>query len=279
MTGNLVTTQWLTDHLDDPLVLVLDASWHLPAAKRNAHEEFLASHIPGAAFFDLDASSDQHTALPHMLPAPEKFAADLKRLGATDAKHIVCYDAVGLFSAARLWWMLKWFGHERVSVLDGGLLKWKSEGRSLQSGENERTEARHFTPHLKPEIVRTLNDVVAALESKSAQLVDARSPTRFRGEEPEPRPGVKPGHMPGAHNVHYSALINADSTLNGKAELRAAFETAGVDLNKPVITSCGSGVTAAILFLALTELGHDKTSLYDGSWAEWGASGQEIATG
>jgi thiosulfate/3-mercaptopyruvate sulfurtransferase len=279
MTTNLVTTQWLAGQLDDPHLLVLDASWHLPAAKRNAREEFLAGHIPGAAFFDLDASSNQNTTLPHMLPTPEKFAADMKRLGASDAKHIVCYDVVGLFSAARLWWMLKWFGHDHASVLDGGLLKWKAEGRALQSGGSAKAEARHFTSHLKPEIVRTLSDVASALQSKSAQVADARSGTRFRGEEPEPRPGVKPGHMPDAYNVHYGSLVNADGTLKSKAELRATFEAAGVNLAQPVITSCGSGVTAAILFLALAELGHDNTSLYDGSWAEWGASTQSIVTG
>jgi thiosulfate/3-mercaptopyruvate sulfurtransferase len=273
---NLVSTHWLADHLDDSGTLILDASWHLPAAKRNAREEFLAGHIPGAAFFDLDASSDPNTTLPHMLPSPEKFAADLKCLGASDAKHIICYDSVGLFSAARLWWMLKWFGHDRVSVLDGGLLKWKAEDHLRQSGEATKSEARHFTPHLKPEIVRTLSDVASALQSKSAQLVDARSPARFRGEEPEPRPGVKPGHMPGALNVHYANLIDFDGTLKRKADLKAAFEAAGINLAASVVTTCGSGVTAAILYLALAELGHDKTSLYDGSWAEWGASGQAI---
>jgi thiosulfate/3-mercaptopyruvate sulfurtransferase len=279
VSSNLVSTEWLADHLNDPHVLVLDASWHLPAAKRNAREEFLGGHIPGAAFFDLDASSDPNSTLPHMLPSPEKFAGDMKRLGASDSKHIICYDAVGLFSAARLWWMLKWFGHERVSVLDGGFLKWKAEGRPLQSGEAKPTILRHFTPHLKSNIVRTLDDVATVLQSKSAQLADARSPTRFRGEEPEPRPGVKPGHMPGAYNVHYAKLIKADGTLKDQHALRVVFQEAGIDLTKPVITSCGSGVTAAILFLALAELGQKHISLYDGSWAEWGASGEVIVLG
>jgi thiosulfate/3-mercaptopyruvate sulfurtransferase len=278
VSSNLVSTLWLAGHLSDPNVLILDASWHLPAAKRNAQDEFLAGHIAGAVFFDLDASSDPNSTLPQMLPSTEKFASDMKRLGASDSKHIICYDSVGLFSAARLWWMLKWFGHDRVSVLDGGLLKWKAEDHPLQSGEATKPEARHFTPHIKPEIVRTQSDVAAALADKSAQLVDARSPSRFRGEEPEPRPGVKPGHMPGAYNVHYTSLININGTLKRKADLKAAFEAAGINFDNPVITTCGSGVTAAILFLALAELGHDKTSLYDGSWAEWGASGQEIVT-
>jgi thiosulfate/3-mercaptopyruvate sulfurtransferase len=277
VSDNLVSTHWLADHLNDPHILILDASWHLPAAKRSAREEFLAGHIPGAAFFDLDAASDPNTTLPHMLPSPEKFASDMKRLDASDSKHIICYDSVGLFSAARLWWMLKWFGHDRVSVLDGGLLKWKAEDRPLQSGETTKSEARHFSPHLRTEIVRTLNDVATALQTSSAQLADARSPTRFRGEEPEPRPGVKPGHMPDAHNVHYASLINTEGTLKSKADLKAAFEAAGINLTNPIITTCGSGVTAAILYLALAELGHNNTSLYDGSWAEWGASWQEIA--
>jgi thiosulfate/3-mercaptopyruvate sulfurtransferase len=276
---NFVSTRWLADHLDDPHVLIVDASWHLPSAKRNAREDFFAGHIPGASFFDLDASSNPNTTLPHMLPPPEKFATDLKRIGASDAKHIICYDSVGLFSAARLWWMLKWFGHERASVLDGGLLKWQAEGGRLQSGEATKSEARHFTPHLNTSVVRSMADVAAALEHQAAQLVDARSPTRFRGEEPEPRANVKPGHMPGAFNVHYASLVNTDGTLKSKTELRAAFTSAGVDFKKPVITTCGSGVTAAILYLALAELGHDQTSLYDGSWAEWGASGREIVTG
>ncbi len=278
-TPNLVSTQWLADQLNNPHILVLDASWHLPATKRNAREEFLAGHIPGAAFFDLDAASAQDTPLPHMLPTPEAFAAFMKKLGATDAKHIIAYDTVGLFSAARLWWMLKWFGHERVSVLDGGLLKWKAEGRPLETGSTAAADARHFTPRIKPTLVRSMTDVSSALASQTAQVADARSGTRFRGEEPEPRPGVKPGHMPGAFNVHYASLINDDGTLKDKPALRAAFEAAGVDLTKPVITSCGSGVTAAILFLALAELGHTKTSLYDGSWAEWGASANSIVTG
>jgi thiosulfate/3-mercaptopyruvate sulfurtransferase len=277
--SNLVSSQWLSDHLDDPHVLVIDASWHLPAAKRDARAEFVSGHIPGAVFFDLDAASDQTTTLPHMLPTPEAFASTMGKLGASDAKHIIAYDSVGLFSAARLWWMLKWFGHERVSVLDGGLLKWKAEGRALATGEASPVKARHFTPHVKPDIVRTLNDVSSALKRKSAQMVDARSPARFRGEEAEPRPGVKPGHMPGACNVHYARLVNADGTLKDRTALKAAFTEAGIDLGKPVITSCGSGVTAAILFLALAELGHDQTSLYDGSWAEWGASGREIVVG
>lgn len=276
---NLISTQLLADHLNDPHVLIIDASWHLPAAKRDARAEFLGRHIPGAVFFDLDAASDQKTSFPHMLPTPAAFAVTMRKLGVSDAKHIIAYDSVGLFSAARLWWMLKWFGHERVSVLDGGLLKWKAEGRALATGEAVVTEARHFTPRLKPEIVRTLNDVSSALAAGSAQVVDARSPTRFRGEEPEPRPGVKPGHMPGAHNVHYAKLLNADGTLKDHAALRTIFTETGVNLANPVITSCGSGVTAAILFLALAELGHNQTSLYDGSWAEWGASGEKIVVG
>ncbi len=274
MTCNLVSTEWLAEHLSDKSIQVIDASWHMPSTKRNAAEEFLAAHIPGARFFDLDASSAPDTTLPHMLPSAEKFAHDMKKVGVSDAKHVVVYDSAGLFSAARVWWMLKIFGHGRVSVLDGGLPKWQRENRALESGESPLTDSRHFTPRLAIEKVKSLQEVATALQSGTAQIADARSPSRFRGEEVEPRPGVRPGHMPGAYNVHYASLINADGTLKEPSALRASFETAGINLTNPVITSCGSGVTAAILILALAELGHDQTSLYDGSWTEWGASDQ-----
>ena len=277
--SNLVTTEWLDEHLADATIQTIDASWHMPATKRNAAAEFAKAHIPGARFFDLDAGSDPDTTLPHMLPSPEKFAHDMKKLGLSDAKHVVVYDSAGLFSAARLWWMLKVYGHKQVSVLDGGLPKWKLENRPLSNETGASIEPRHFTPRLAADKVKSLRDVAAAIITSHAQLADARSPTRFRGEEPEPRPGVSPGHMPGACNVHYATLLNADGTMKNQPALRDAFESAGIDLAKPIITTCGSGVTAAILALALAELGHDQTSLYDGSWTEWGSSGQAIATG
>ncbi len=270
---NLVSTSWLADHLNDEL-LILDASWHLPTAKRDARAEFATAHIPGAQFFDIDAISDRNTTLPHMLPTPEKFADDVGKLGASNVKTIICYDSTGLFSAARCWWMFKVFGHDKVAVLDGGLKKWLAENRQVASGTPAATPQK-FTSSFRPTMVRSADQVA----TEQAQIADARSPTRFRGEEAEPRPGVKPGHIPGARNVHYSSLLHADGTMKSHEELAAIFTNAGLDTAKPLTTSCGSGVTAAILSLALTELGAKSHALYDGSWAEWGASGRAIETG
>jgi thiosulfate/3-mercaptopyruvate sulfurtransferase len=277
--SNLVSTDWLAAHLNAPDIVILDASWHLPAAKRNAKAEFLAGHIPGARFFDIDGTAEPNTKLPHMLPSPAKFASDVKKLGVGDGKKIICYDAAGLFSAARCWWMFKVFGHDDVAVLDGGLPKWQRENRPLEDGPPVPAQERHFTPRFRVSMVRSLADVAKGLESGAMQIADARSGPRFRGEEAEPRPGVRPGHMPGASNVHYASLITKDGTLKPQAELEAAFTSAGIDLAKPVVTSCGSGVTAGILTLALTELGTRDHALYDGSWTEWGASDQPVVTG
>jgi thiosulfate/3-mercaptopyruvate sulfurtransferase len=277
--NNTVTTQWLETRLDAPDIVVLDASWHLPSTHRIARDEYTSAHIPGARFFDLDFISEPESHLPHMLPSASRFAAEVKKLGIGDGKQVIVYDTIGLFSAARCWWMFKVFGHDDVCVLDGGLPKWKSEGRSLTDQLPPAAQPRHFTPRPRGTMVRTLQDVVGALASGSSQLADARSGTRFRGEEPEPRPGVRPGHMPGARNVHYASLLNPDGTLKAHADLKAVFEAAGVDLRKPLITTCGSGVTAAIINLALAELGVVNHTLYDGSWAEWGASDQPLATG
>jgi thiosulfate/3-mercaptopyruvate sulfurtransferase len=276
MSANLVSTEWLAEHLHD--VLAIDASWHLPASKRNAREEFVAKHVPGAGFYDLDKGADPGSTLPHMLPTAEKFSEDMRALGVSRSSHVVCYDAAGLFSAARLWWMLKTFGHEAVAVLDGGLPKWLREGRVVEAGPPV-IKTGDFVGKLNAAQVKSLPYVANALKTGQAQLADARSPTRFRGEEPEPRPGVQPGHMPGAHNVHYASLLNADGTMKKGEALQAAFEVAGIDIAKPVITTCGSGVTAAILSLGLAELGVTGTGLYDGSWAEWGASGEAVAVG
>ena len=271
--SNLVSTEWLAAHLSDD-VCILDCSWHLPTAKREARAEYEITHIAGAQFFDIDAISDKSTTLPHMLPTPEKFVIEVAKLGANNIKRIICYDSVGLFSAARVWWMFKTFGHDNVAVLDGGLKKWLTEGRATQTGLVTAI-AENFTTNFRPEMVKSMSQVA----SETAQIADARSPTRFRGEEPEPRPGVKPGHMPNAKNVHYSTLLNADGTLKSKPELAKIFAATGIDIAKPITTSCGSGVTAAILTLALTELGASKHALYDGSWAEWGASGRAIVLG
>lgn len=277
--SNLVSTDWLGQHLHAPDIVILDASWHLPTVKRDAKADYLAARIPGARFFDIDALSDRTSPLPHMLPPPAQFASGVKKLGVGDGKKVICYDSVGLFSAARCWWMFKVMGHDDVAVLDGGLPKWLSEGRPTEDGPPAIPQERHFTPRVRASMVKGMADVAKALDSGSAQVADARSGTRFRGEEQEPRAGVRPGHMPGASNVHYSSLLQADGTMKPQKEISEKFASAGIDLAKPVITSCGSGVTAAILTLALSELGVRDHALYDGSWTEWGASSNPVATG
>jgi thiosulfate/3-mercaptopyruvate sulfurtransferase len=275
--SNLVSTDWLETHLNE--VVLLDCSWHLPTANRNAQAEFKSVHITGAQFFDIDAISDKSTTLPHMLPSLEFFVAEVEKLGATAEAKIICYDSVGLFSAARVWWMFKVFGHENVAVLNGGLKKWVAEGRATASSLSPLRPARTAHSSRREELFLFRSHMVKSIvqvASEKTQIVDARSPTRFRGEEPEPRAGVKPGHIPGAKNLHYATLLNADGTLKPNQELAILFVSAGINIEKPVTTSCGSGVTAAILSLALSELGAENHALYDGSWAEWGASGRNI---
>lgn len=272
MSNDIVSTDWLADHLGSPDIAIIDASWHLPTANRDPKKEFAAVHIPGAQFFDIDELSDTSSSLPHMLPSPEKFSSRMRRMGIGDGKRIIAYDTVGLFSAARAWWMFKVFGHDDVAVLDGGLKKWLAEGRATEDGPALVRQERHFTARFKGSMVKDMKDVAAALKSGSAQLADARSGTRFRGEEAEPRPGVRAGHMPGASNVHYASLLNADGTLKSPSQIEASFSAAGIDLSKPVITSCGSGITAAILSLGLTLTGTRDHALYDGSWTEWGGN-------
>lgn len=280
MSTDIVSTTWLSDHLGSPDIAIVDASWHLPTANRDARTEFLSAHIAGAQFFDIDELSDTTSPLPHMLPSPEKFSSRMRKMGIGDGKRIVAYDTTGLFSAARAWWMFKVFGHDDVAVLDGGLKKWIAEGRAVEDGPAPKPQERHFTARFRGSMVRDMREVTAALRTGSAQIADARSGTRFRGEEVEPRPGVRAGHMPGARNVHYASLLNADGTLKSPEGIRQAFEAAGIDLSKPVITSCGSGVTAAILTLGLTLLGVSDQALYDGSWTEWGgAVDTPVATG
>jgi thiosulfate/3-mercaptopyruvate sulfurtransferase len=272
---DLISTEWLANHLSDPDICILDCSWHLPAAKRNATIEFEVAHIPGAQFFDLDAISDTESKLPHMLPSDEKFGREVAKLGAGNNKRIICYDSVGLFSAARAWWMFKTFGHVNVAVLDGGLKKWLAEERETESGLKPIKWIGSFWARLDPSKVIGIDEVAQT----KAQIVDARSPARFRGEEAEARAGVKPGHIPGAKNLHYASLLHGNGTLRHPNDLLSVFKKAKVNLEKPIVTSCGSGVTAAILTLALTELGAGDLKLYDGSWAEWGASGREIQAG
>ncbi len=278
--SDIVSTEWLAAHLDSPDVCIVDASWHLPAAKRDAKAEFLEGHIPGAQFFDIDDLSDSSSSLPHMLPSPEKFSSRMRRMGIGDGKRVIAYDAAGLFSAARAWWMFKVFGHDDVAVLDGGLPKWKAEGRPLEDGPARTRQERHFTARFRGHMVRDQAQVAAVLSSGAAQVADARSGTRFRGEEVEPRAGVRAGHMPGARNVHYASLLKPDGTLKDPEEIRTTFAAAGIDLSRPVITSCGSGITAAILTLGLTLIGAKDHALYDGSWTEWGGNPDNpVATG
>ena len=273
--SNLVTTEWLAAHLNDANLVLLDSTWHLPTAKRNAHEEYIAAHIKGAHFFDIDQTSDRASPLPHMLPTAEQFAAQMSTLGIGNDSHVIAYDSYGLFSAARCWWMFKVFGHQKVSVLDGGLKKWLADGHSVESGEPPAPSTTHFAATFNSQMVRSMAEV----EASTDQIADARSAARFRGEEPEPRAGVRPGHIPHARNVHYAGLLAADGTMRPLNDLATKFADAGIDTAKPIITSCGSGVTAAILTLALAELGAKDTALYDGSWTQWGASAMPLATG
>lgn len=265
----LVSTEWLADRLDAPDVRVVDASWHLPGAGRDARAEYEAAHIPGAVFFDIDEIADTASPLPHMAPPVEKFVSRMRGMGIGDGHRVIVYDSAGIFSAARVWWLFRLFGKTDVAVLDGGFPKWRAEGRPVEDGPPILRE-RHFTARRNAALVRDVTQVAAAAKVGDAQIVDARAPGRFRGEEPEPRPGLRAGHIPGARNLPYSRLLNPDGTMKEPGEIRAAFEAAGVDVARPVITSCGSGVSAAVLNLALERLGARRHSLYDGSWAEWG---------
>lgn len=265
----LVSTDWLAAHLADPALRVLDASWYLPAQSRDARAEYAAAHIPEARFFDIDEISDLSTPLPHMAPPVEKFTARLRGLGIGDGMQVVIYDGAGLYSAARVWWTFRLMGLTRVAVLDGGLPKWRAEGRPVTDAPAD-LRAPHLTPRPEPDWVRSADQVLEVVDSKAAQILDARAAGRFRGEAPEPRPGLRSGHIPGSRNLPFSDLLHPDGTMRPVPELRAQFTRAGIDLDAPVITLCGSGVTAAILNLALHRLGHRDHSLYDGSWAEWG---------
>jgi thiosulfate/3-mercaptopyruvate sulfurtransferase len=268
----LVETDWLASHLDTPGLVILDGSMHLPTAKRDARAEYLVEHIPGALFFDIDDIADEKSPLPHMLPSSTKFASRIKKMGIGDGMHVVAYDSEGLYSAARVWWMFRAMGHEEVRVLNGGLKKWKAEGRALEDGEPRRRSERHFTARLNAELVRDVADVKGLIGSKAAQIVDARAAARFEGSVPEPRAGLRSGHIPGSRNVPFASLLEADGTLKGAPELRAIFAKAGVDAGKSVVASCGSGVTAGVIALALAVLGRPDAAVYDGSWTEWGGN-------
>lgn len=265
----LVSTDWLQNHLKDPDLRILDASWYLPEAERDAKAEYDLAHIPGARFFDIEDISDHRSDLPHMAPPVEKFMSRLRAMGVGDGHQVVIYDGAGLMSAARVWWLFKLMGKDTVAVLDGGFPKWQAEGRQVEDMPPVVRD-RHMTARFRNHLVRDVTQVSAASKIGDHAIVDARAASRFRGEAPEPREGLRAGHIPGARSVPFTTLLNDDKTMKSPQETRAIFEAAGVDLSKPVITTCGSGVTAAILALALERMGHTQWSLYDGSWAEWG---------
>ena len=266
----LVSTEWLAAHLNDPDLRILDASWHMPATGRDARAEYDTAHIPGARFFDIDAISDKRSALPHMAPPVEMFISRMRAMGVGDGHQVVVYDNSDVRSAARVWWTFRLMGKTDVAVLDGGFAKWQAEGRPVEDMAPILRD-RHITVQRQAGLVRDVTQVALASKLGDHQIVDARAPERFRGEAPEPRPGLRSGHIPGARNVPFGRLLNADGTMKAPEALRAEFKASGVDLKQPVITSCGSGITAAVLALALERIGHRNHSLYDGSWTEWGS--------
>jgi len=274
----LVTTDWLAKHLSAPDVRVLDGSWFLPTENRDPKKEYEAIHIPGARFFDIDEIADSNSELPHMAPPVEKFISRARALGIGDGHRVVIYDN-GANSAFRVWWMFRLFGKEDVAVLDGGLPKWIAEGREIEDMP-PMTRDRHLSARRHATLVRDVTQVAAASKLGSSEIIDARAPARFRGEADEPRTGLRKGRIPGSKNVFFKDLFNEDGTMKPVAEQRALFEAAGVDLSKPAITTCGSGVTAAVLSMALERMGHRNHALYDGSWAEWGLfSDLKVETG
>ena len=253
-----------------PDVRILDATWFLPNDLRDARAQFFEQRIPGALFFDIEEIADTSSPLPHMLPRPEKFAARMRKMGIGDGAQIIVYDGLGIFSAARVWWNLRVMGAGDVRVLDGGLPAWLRAGLPTESGPLSAPTERHFTARMHQDLVRNLEEMRRAIASGKAQILDARPAPRFRGEADEPRPNLRRGHMPGAINLPFSDVLTADGLLRPAEELRARFEAAQIQLRKPIIASCGSGISAAVLILALARLGVFHASLYDGSWAEWG---------
>ncbi len=275
----LVSTGWLADHLKDPDLRILDATWFLPNESRNGKEEYEAGHIPGARFFDIDDISDSRSELPHMMPSTEKFMSRMRKMGVGDGHQIVVYDGMGLFSAARVWWMFRLMGKTDIAVLDGGFPKWQAEGHPVEDLPPVIRD-RHMTTSRQNQMVKDVTQVAAASKLGDYVIVDARAPERFRGEAPEPRKGLRSGHIPNSRNVFYRDLLNPDGTMKEPDLMRGIFENAGVDLSKPAILSCGSGVTAAILALAMERMGKTDHAVYDGSWSEWGTFHDlPIATG
>ncbi len=269
---SLVSTDWLADCLGSDDIRILDASWYLPSEKRYPRTEFLEKHIPGSRYFDINSFSDPDDSLPHMVPSAEQFCSELSKLGISANHHVIFYDGLGIFSAPRAWWLLKLFGFNRVSVLDGGLPKWISENKPVTS-ELDSSIVPQFTPKFNQHMVCDWNQVKHLMFDRPKQIIDARPSERFDGRVAEPRPGLRSGHIPGSTNICYKDLLSEDSTLKSKESLLNIFSLKGLDLNYSIITSCGSGVTAAILFLALDAVGATDLAIYDGSWAEWGLRG------
>lgn len=279
MTDPLVSTTWLAERLECAELRIIDASWFMPGESRTGRQSYDAAHIPGAVFFDIDEIADRSTNLPHMLPSDVAFAEAAGRLGLRRDLITVVYDAQGIFSAPRVWWTLRVMGFPEVFVLDGGLKLWLAEGRVVESTP-PRTAPTTIEPSFDPSLVRDLEEMRGVLARQDTQVIDARPAARFRGEAPEPRAGLRSGHMPGALNVPWGDLVNPDGTMKSGETLKAAFLRAGVDLDSPIVTSCGSGVSAALLALALARLGREDVAVYDGSWTEWGGrSDTPVATG
>ncbi|MDW3207663.1 MAG: 3-mercaptopyruvate sulfurtransferase [Alphaproteobacteria bacterium] len=271
-TFPLVSAQWLKGKRDDPGIVILDATFHLPTAKRDAYAEFCAERIPGARFFDVDGIKDPDSPLPHMIPSPEQFAAHVSALGISNDTHVVCYDTYGLFSAARPWWMFRLFGHDKVSVLDGGLPAWKAAGLPLQTEPPAEVHAARFTPSFRPGLVRRVEEVMQNLNDPKEVVLDARPADRFDGSTPEPRPEVRGGHIPGSKNLPFNLLTDPETKkVRDIHALEKLYREAGIRVGRDkVVTSCGSGVTACALVLGLHLLGDESAAVYDGSWSEWG---------
>lgn len=275
----LVSTEWLAAHLKDPDLRILDASWYLANADRDAKAEYKAAHIPGARFFDIEDVSDHRSELPHMVPSVEKFMSRMRAMGVGDGHQIVVYDGMGLFSAARVWWLFRLMGKTDIAVLDGGFPKWQAEGHPVEDLPPVVRD-RHMTVTRQNQMVKDVTQVAAASKLGDYEIVDARAPERFRGDAPEPREGLRAGHIPNSRNVFFRDLLNADGTIKTPDALTQIFEDAGVDLAKPAILSCGSGVTASVLALAMERMGKTDHAVYDGSWSEWGTFDDlPIATG